>query len=104
MTTRVRPRRVIGGATLVAIGGVEAEQVVGDALRVGRGPEHLLAVGFQRLQPGRQVGGGVVEIAGVGIQLGADEMLSNLNANLLSRVVMRAEAVAQVAVEPGVRS
>ena len=82
-----------------AVGGVEAEQVVGDPLRVRRGPKHLLAVRLQSFQPEGEIGRGVGEVAGQA-QLAADVVLGDLDTDLLPRVVVRAEPVAQVAVQP----
>ena len=79
---------------------MEGEQVVGDALRIRRRAENLLAVGAQLLQPGRDVGGVVGEIAVGDAEFGADHHLADLGPQFLAGVVMRAEPVAQIAVEP----
>ena len=59
------------GVLARGVGGMEGEQVVGDALGIGRGAEHLLAVGTQSVYPERNISHAVGEVA-LYRQLGAD--------------------------------
>ena len=96
----------VGGSCCSTCGmiGMEGEQVIGDALRVGGCAEYLLLVVAQFAKPLSDVGRTVREIAIVDAQLGTDHNLIKLGAELLPRVVLRAEIAGQVAVEPLFRS
>ena len=63
---RVEPRLILvvdGLARLRRVVGVEAEDVIGDPLRLGRGVEDFAAVLLQNLNPGLKITGVVRNVA-----------------------------------------